>query len=220
MKVRRVGASLVAIIAFLFILAQAQSARAHCDTMNGPVVTAARSAIEKGDATPVLKWVKKEHEQEVRTALALTLTVRKGGAEARDLADRYFFETVVRLHRAGEGAPYTGLKAADTSAAAAPIEQADDALSGSVDAFAGRLASHLVAGLRERHARVVSARAHADESVEAGRRYVAAYVDYVHYVEAVVNTVHGAAGHDHADAAPEPRGAATVSVRQSPAARQ
>jgi hypothetical protein len=30
----------------------------------------------------------------------------------REVADRYFFETVVRLHRAGEGAPFTGLKPA------------------------------------------------------------------------------------------------------------
>lgn len=85
-------------------------ATAHCDTLEGPVVKTARSALDKGDITPVLKWVKKENEGEIKEAFKKTLAVRKQGNEARELADMYFFETLVRVHRAGEGAPYTGLK--------------------------------------------------------------------------------------------------------------
>jgi len=44
-------------------------AKAHCDPLDGPVVKDAKVALEKGDATPVLKWVKVEHEEEVRTVL-------------------------------------------------------------------------------------------------------------------------------------------------------
>jgi hypothetical protein len=86
---------------------------AHCDTLSGPVVLTAKAALEKGDVTPVLKWVKKEDEKEIREAFARTLAVRKQSTDARELADTYFFETLVRIHRAGEGAPYTGLKAAE-----------------------------------------------------------------------------------------------------------
>jgi hypothetical protein len=93
-------------------LAAARPSAAHCDTMNGPVVAAAQTALRAGDVTPVLKWVRKEHEPEVRAAFARTLKVRATGDDARQLADVYFFETLVRLHRAGEGAPYTGLKPA------------------------------------------------------------------------------------------------------------
>ena len=83
---------------------------AHCDTLDGPVVKTARAALEKGDVTPILKWVKKENEAEIRDLFKKTLSVRSKGKEAQELADMYFLETLVRVHRAGEGEPYTGLK--------------------------------------------------------------------------------------------------------------
>lgn len=90
----------------------APALRAHCDTLDGPVVAAARVALDKGDNTPVLKWIRAGQEAEVRTAFEQALVERTKGPEARELADRYFFETLVRVHGAGEGAPYTGLKPA------------------------------------------------------------------------------------------------------------
>lgn len=81
---------------------------AHCDTMDGPVVLAAKSALDHKDVTPVLKWVKKENEAQIKAAFTKTLAVRAKGPEARELADQFFFETLVRVHRAGEGAPSPG----------------------------------------------------------------------------------------------------------------
>jgi len=160
----------------------ALSVSAHCDTLGGPVVQAARLALEKGDVTPVLKWVKPEHEAEIRKAFQETLVVRAKGPEARELADRYFFETLVRIHRAGEGAPYTGLKSAD--AIEPIIAMSDKALdSGSVDPLLKAVTEDVAKGLRERYERVLEAKKHMNESVEAGRRYVMAYVIYTHYVE-------------------------------------
>ena len=40
--------------------------RAHCDTLDGPVVATAKAALEKGDITPVLKWVKGDDEREIK----------------------------------------------------------------------------------------------------------------------------------------------------------
>jgi hypothetical protein len=82
-----------------------EMAGAHCDTMDGPVVVAARGALDKGEVTPVLKWVKKADEAEVRAAFKQARTVRTKGEEAKELADRHCFETVVRLHRASESEP-------------------------------------------------------------------------------------------------------------------
>ena len=98
----------------LALLIAPQIAQAHCDTLDGPVVSDARTALADGNVTPVLKWVKADDEPEIRKAFEKTLSVRKLDAGARELADTYFFETLVRVHRAGEGAPYTGLKAAGT----------------------------------------------------------------------------------------------------------
>jgi hypothetical protein len=157
-------------------------AGAHCDTVDGPVVATAKAALEKSDVTPVLKWVQQEQEGEIRQAFQQTLVVRSKGGEAQTLADRYFFETLVRLHRAGEGAPYTGLKPAGEVEPG--IAAADKALeSGSVDALVKEVTERLAAGVRERFTHALEAKKHADESVEAGREFVEAYVEYVHYVE-------------------------------------
>ena len=182
----------------------AEKTRAHCDTLNGPVVTDARQALAKSDVTPVLKWIKPEDEKEIRETFAKTLTVRAQGKAAQELADLYFFETLVRVHRAGEGAPYTGLKPA---AAIEPIvAAADEALEkGSADKLAEAVAHHAAAGVRQRFERVAEARKHADHNVAAGRVYVAAYVEYVHYVEGLHTA---AAGAGHAHAAEQPAGAA------------
>src|ERR1051325_223167 len=98
------------LIAISIVLAPAK-ARAHCDSLDGPVVAAAREALARADVNLVLAWGPSDAEGEVRVAFEQTLVVRKLGREAAALADRYFFETVVRLHRQGEGASYTGLKA-------------------------------------------------------------------------------------------------------------
>lgn len=88
------------------------SAQAHCDTVDGPVATAAVRALDTGNVNAVLPYAPAAAEAEITAAFEEALTVRARGAEARHLADRYFQEAVVRLHRQGENAPYTGLKPA------------------------------------------------------------------------------------------------------------
>jgi hypothetical protein len=200
MKGRAFGFRLGLLAAFALVLLP-RIAGAHCDTLDGPVVATARVALEKGDVTPVLKWVKPEHEPEIRAAFARTLAVRSKGREARGLADTYFFETLVRLHRAGEGAPYTGLKPARADLEPA-VAGADRALEGgSVEGLVRLVTTDVAAGIRERFARAATAREHADESVEAGREYVEAYVEYVHYVERIDSDAASGAHHGDAPAA-------------------
>lgn len=174
-------------------------ARAHCDTMDGPVIRAARIALEHKDVTPVLKWVKPDAEGEIKAAFAKTLAVRKQSPEARELADEFFFETLVRVHRAGEGAPFTGLKPAGTPLEPA-IEEADKALeSGSVEKVVRLVTEDAAAGLRKRFAVLSEKRRHAEDSVEKGREFVAAYVEYVHFVEGLHRAAQGA-GTEHGEA--------------------
>ena len=87
----------------------------HCDSMDGPVVTAARRALAEGDLAIVLPYVPAEAEPEVATAFEQVLPIHGIGGSVGELADRWFFETVVRLHRAGEGAPYTASRQPDTA---------------------------------------------------------------------------------------------------------
>jgi hypothetical protein len=158
------------------------AALAHCDSVDGPVVKAAAAALTNGDLTPALRWVSSEQETELRAAFADARAVRDGGARARDLADRFFFETIVRLHRQSEGEPFTGLKpAGHISEALADADRALD--SGNVDRLIEALARKNADALRARFAEAMKARAHAGDSVEAGRHFVEAYVAFMHYVE-------------------------------------
>ncbi len=175
-------------------------ARSHCDTLEGPVVMTAKVALDKGDVTPVLKWVKKEHEQEIREIFRNTLAVRKLSPEAKKLADMYLFETLVRIHRAGEGAPYTGLKPGE--AVEPIIVEADKALDkGSVDDLVNHVTGAVAKGIRERFTHARDTKKNADKTIEAGREFVEAYVVFTHYVEGIHEAAKKAA-HDHQ---PEPK---------------
>lgn len=172
-----------------------QRAFSHCDTMDGPVVLAAKTALAKKDVTPVLKWITPEAETEIKAAFARTLAVRTQSKEAQELADQFFFETLVRIHRAGESAPFTGLKPAGTELSPA-IEEADKALeSGSVDNAVKLVTDEVARGIRKRFAEVCEKKAHAEHNVEAGREFVAAYVDYVHYVEGLHQATEAVGAH-------------------------
>ncbi len=156
-------------------------ARAHCDTFSGPVIADARLALEKADVAPALKWIKPEDEAELQAAFQKTMNVRSKGTDAREIADRYFFETLARLHRKGENAPFTGLR---DEAVEHPIALAEDALrSGSAEELTKEMSAQVLAGLRQRFAAVSEARKHANESVASGREYVARYVEFMHYIE-------------------------------------
>lgn len=94
------------------VLFGVQSAQAHCDSLDGPVARAVQKALDNGNLNPVLAYAPATAEAEIRAAFEKSRKVRVLGAEARTLADQAFMETVIRLHRAGEGATYTGLKPA------------------------------------------------------------------------------------------------------------
>jgi hypothetical protein len=194
--------AIAAVAVMLVGLVAPTPAAAHCDSLDGPVVQAARQALDLGEVTPVLKWVRPDDEPEIREAFGRTLRVRSQGGEARDLADRWFFETLVRIHRAGEGAPYTGLKPAGHEPEPG-IVAADRALeSGEGGRLAEAAAETAARALRERYERVMALRDFAPDDVEAGRRYVHAYVDYVHFVEELHGLVSAGAGTHAATAEP------------------
>jgi hypothetical protein len=122
---------------------------AHCDGLDEPVVAAAKKALENGNVNPVLIWVQKKDEQTIKDAFRKTLAVRKLDPKAMELADMYFFETLVRVHWAGEGAPYTGLKPAGRDLGPA-VPAGDKALvDGKLEPLAKLLLKTLETGLHE-----------------------------------------------------------------------
>ena len=164
---------------------------AHCDTLAGPVAADARTALLTQDVTPVLKWVAAADETSIRAAFDKALNSRCDTCPyPREAADLAFIEEVVMRHRHSEGESFDGLKA--EGSVEPEIRLADIALqTGQIDPLIDELAMHIAGALRERFTRAAAARASAENSVEAGRAYVAAYVEYLHYVETLLKIAEG-----------------------------
>lgn len=162
----------------------------HCDSLDGPIVTAARLALAAGDVELILPYVPVEGEAEVRDAFARVLPLRGRGAEVADLAERWFFETVVRVHRAGEHAPYTGLKPAGLDVGPV-IPLAEEAVAtGEVDEVFQLLAADLRRQLTHRLERVNRLAGDRYASVPAARAYVEAMLGFEVYSNHVFHALH------------------------------
>ena len=157
----------------------------HCDSLDGPVVAAARQALEAADVDLVLPFVHPEGEAEVRAVFDTVVPVRRLSPAAGEVADRLFFETVVRIHRAGEGAPYTGLKPAGLSVGPV-IPLAERAVeTGSPDEVGTFLTAMLRSELQQRLDLVDTLKATKDRSTEDARQYVEAMLGFEVYSDHV-----------------------------------
>lgn len=146
----------------------------HCDSMDGPVVVAARQALSSGRVEVVLPFVPSGDEAEVIRAFEQTVGIRGQGPEVAELADRWFFENVVRIHRAGEGAPYTGLKPAGLSEGPV-IPVAEGAIdTGSPDELIGVLSDVVAEQVKHRLDHAMHLKPHAATGVAEAREYVEA----------------------------------------------
>ncbi|HWS57091.1 MAG TPA: DUF6448 family protein [Actinotalea sp.] len=176
----------------------------HGDSMDGPVVTAARRALETGDVDLVLPFVPADAEGEVRAVFGAVRPVRGLGPDAAGVADRLFFETVVRLHRAGEGAPFTGLKPAGLSVGPV-IPLAERAVeTESPDKVADFLGGILREELTRRLGRVTELAPLRRRSVEDGRRYVEATLGFEVFSHHVLTAMRAADHHRHGPAHEHP----------------
>jgi hypothetical protein len=160
-----------------------QKAKAHCDTMDGPTVADGRKALETNNINYALKWIMPEYEEELSKIFKLCVKVRALGPEARELADQYFLESLVRIHRMGEGVPYTGVKPSGT-----PIDEkiaaADKSIAmGNLIPLEGMIAEERLPELEERFARAMRLKEFDVNDVAAGRKYIAAYVGFFKFAE-------------------------------------
>ncbi len=189
-KTKTLKAGFISVISFFMILFSTGTAWAHCDQMNGPLVKDAKKAISLNNVNIVLKWVPAANETEVREAFDQMMKVRSN--DAKELSERSFFETVVRLHRAGEGMPFTGVKPEGT-----PIDErvmaADKSIeAGNLTPMKGLVPDKDMPELTERFNKVMALKNFDVNNVEAGREYIEAYVRFFKFAE---GETEGHAGH-------------------------
>lgn len=179
-----------------------KKAYAHCDTMDGPTAKDGQKALETNNINYAIKWIAPEFEEELSKIFDLSVKVRKLNKDAEELADRYFLENLVRIHRAGEGAPYIGLKPHGV-----PVDEkvaaADKSIEiGNLSPLEGLVTHeemHVLKGLFEK---VMSLKEFDVNNVEAGRAYIEAYVSFFKFAEGEEHEhVHGGHnehhGHEH-----------------------
>jgi hypothetical protein len=172
---------------------------AHCDRLDGPVAKAAAGALDSGQLQSIQIWVGPHQETELREAFQQALVVRKQSPAAQKLADRYFIETAVRLHREAEGMPYTGVKPAGLPVLP-DIQTAEEALdSGKLHPLTRLLQAQLEKQLSELFREAVEARQQRRSSVEAGRKWVDSYVRFIVYSYGLYEMIKAGPEHGLAD---------------------
>ncbi|MFA5347816.1 MAG: DUF6448 family protein [Methanoregula sp.] len=166
----------------------------HCDTRDGPVVKAAIKALETGNLNYVLIWIPKESEKELNSIFEKTLRARKTGKDAKDVADDWFFENTIRLHRAGEGAPYTGMKPAGLSEGPV-VPKAEKAIeTGDPKESIGFILKTVEDDLNHRFYHVMEKKKYDVNDVAAGREFIEAFIGWVVYSHHLSMFVTSAAG--------------------------
>jgi Family of unknown function (DUF6448) len=208
MKLHQITAKAAALAAIsAALLLAAGPAAAHCDGEDGPVIKSARLALASGNVNRVLIWVQHTDEAQIKDAFLKALAVRQLNPSAMELADNYFFETLVRVHRAGEGAPYTGIKPAGRDLGPAVVAGDKAVEAGSVEPLANLLTQAVHTSIDGQFREVIAKQNFKVDDVAAGQEYVKAYVRYIHSVEriyeAAASPAHGhaqepaAAAHQH-----------------------
>ena len=171
--------------------------QAHCDTAEGPAVKDGRTALETGNINYALKWIAAGGEAELRGVFERALRTRTLGAEAAELADRLFLETLVRIHRMGEGVGFNGIQPVGTEVDPV-VKAADQAIAVGSDAdLLPMVPQERRAELANRFRAALAIKGFDVDDVPAARRYVAAYVDFFKYAEGEDDEHHAHAGHAH-----------------------
>lgn len=178
----------------LFIIFGSLQASAHCDSYDGPAKKDAIKALETNNVNLVLKWIAPEQEKEIIPLFNKTYALKSGDKEVYAIVEKHFFETLVRLHREAEGAPYTGLKPAGTTKKIVLLS--DQAIvSKDIEDLLGNINNHIGKVIREKYEKVVALDKVKNDSPEQGREFVEAYVDYTHTIEAIHDIVEQGGGH-------------------------
>jgi hypothetical protein len=182
-KKRNLALRLIPIFIVSLLILSTNVTFAHCDTMDGPLIKDARQAIALNNINYALKWVSSENEAEIKNAYNQMMKVRDLSPEAKELGEKYFFETLVRVHRSGEGVPYTGVKPSGT-----PIDEkilaADRSIElGNLSLLTGIESKEKLPELTKRFEKVMSLKNFNVNNVEAGREYIEAYVLFFKYAE-------------------------------------
>jgi len=167
----------------------------HYDARNGPVMKAAKMALETGNVNYVLIWVPEESENQLKNLLEKTFCKRRAQKDVHDVTIDWYFQMVSRLHRSGERVLYTCMKpdGLDESPIVPKVERAIEI--GDVEEIIGGIPNTKEGDLRQRFRHVMNKRNYDVNNIAAGRAYVSAFIDFIVYVHNLYTSIPGEEGH-------------------------
>lgn len=184
MNVMRNEFGRVAILLGFLLLMITTATYAHCDSYDGPVIQDAYKALDAEDVSYVFKWISEDQEEEIEILFNKIVKLKDVDVEIYQIVEKHFLETLVRLHRETEGAPFTGLKPAGSVTPV--VQMADRSIENEeMNTLWSHLGRHIEHDIRQKFENVSRWSKVKDHSIEEGRAYVEAYVEYTHTLEAI-----------------------------------
>lgn len=180
---RNLRIGLITLFIFSLLILSTNVTFAHCDTMDGPLIKDAMKAIGQNNVNYVLKWVSSENETEIKNVFNLMMKVRDLSPEAKDIAEDYFFDTLVRIHRSGEGMPFTGVKPHGTTIDEKVLAADKSIEIGNLSPLKDMVTKDILPELTKRFDKVMSLKNFDINNVEAGREYIESYVQFFKFAE-------------------------------------
>lgn len=166
----------------VFLFAQNQTF-AHCDTMDWPVIIAAKKSLETKNPNYFLIWVQKKDEPIILEDFNKTLSLRQKNPEDSENIDKSFFENLVKIHREWEWAEYTWLKSAWSITNPVVIlwdKSFETKNSTELEVF---LSKTLADEIKNRFKEVIEKQNYALDDIEAWREYITSYITFLHWAE-------------------------------------
>ena len=160
-----------------------------CDTMDGPVVTAAELALEMENINYVIPYVKKKYERELRDAFDRAIIVRELSGEAAEVADYWFFETAVRLHVLGDGKSYTGIRHSGLNRGPM-ITKTEEAIEiGDNTVLKEFLMNLIEESFENQFEEIMSKKEYDLNDVDAARDYITSMLEFIRFTHDLYNNI-------------------------------
>jgi len=154
----------------------------YYNSENGPVIIAAKKALETGNPNYVLIWVPEESENTLKNLLEKTFCERSTRKNIQNRGIDWYFESVNRLHFTCRWPHCPGMTSdgSDMKMIVSMVERAFE--TGNCEEICGVLPIAHTAEVKLRFHNVMNKRNYTVDDIAAGRAYVSAFIAFIAYL--------------------------------------
>lgn len=152
------------------------------DSHNGPMMIAAKRALETGKAHHILIWIPEKSENTLKNLLEKVCCKRRIQADGHDRIVDWYFETISRFH-SGYYGPHNlniSTKTPEEKSIIFLVESACE--SGNFEEITTVIRDTPTGEMRQRFDDVMKKRNYCEENIAAGRVYVSVFTYFIAFV--------------------------------------